>query len=60
MNWLEYLNELSLIGILYTMLFFVRTNRLEALVVWDAGIGTIAILISCFVINLAYIAFSSV
>ena len=60
MNWLEYLNELSLIGMLYTMLFFVRTNQLESIIVWDAGVGTIAILALCFLSNLSYVVFSSI
>ena len=58
MNWLEYLSELSLIGLLYMMLFFIRTNGLDALVVWDAGIAAIAILGSCFLVNICYLIVS--
>mmetsp|Transcript_26034 Transcript_26034/g.34836 ORF Transcript_26034/g.34836 Transcript_26034/m.34836 type:complete len:105 (+) Transcript_26034:569-883(+) len=59
MNYLEYLNELSLIGLLYAMLFFVKTNRLDSLIVWDAGIGAITVLSVCFFINLSYLVISS-
>lgn len=60
MNWLEYINELSLIGLLYTMIFFDRTNQLDAKVVWEAGTGTIVVLSFCFFVNFAYLMTSSV
>ena len=59
-NWLEYFNELCLVGVLYPMLFFVKTNMLEALVVWDAGIGTISMLGICFVVNFSYMVVTSI
>ena len=34
LNKLELLNELGLIGVLYNSLFFIKTNRLDAQVVW--------------------------
>ena len=60
MNILEYINELSLIALLYAMLFYVKTNQLDALVVWDAGVAAIAILCTAFLINLGYLVVSSV
>ena len=60
MNTLEYLNELSLLALLYAMLFYVKTNQLDALVVWDAGVAAIAILSTAFLINLGYLVVSSV
>ena len=60
MNWTEYINEICLIGLLYTMLFFDRTNQLDADVVWDAGTGTIALLAFCFFINFAYLLMNSI
>jgi len=59
MNWLEYMSELSVIGLLYMMLFFIRTNQLDALIVWDAGVGAIAILGMCFFVNILYLITSS-
>ena len=60
LNRLEILNELGLIGVLYTMLFFIRTNTLDALVVWDAGVGTIAVLGFVFLLNFGYMFSNSV
>ena len=59
MNWLEYMSELSLIGLLYMMLFFIRMNQLDALIVWDAGVGAIAILGTCFFVNILYLVTTS-
>ena len=59
MNWLEYMSELSLIGLLYMMLFFVKTNQLDALVVWNAGIAAIVLLGTCFLINFLYLVVTS-
>ena len=60
LNKLEIFNELGLIAVLYTMLFFVKTNRLDALVVWDAGIGTIAVLGFVFLLNFGYMFSNSI
>ena len=54
LNKLELVNELGLMGVLYTMLFFIKTNQLSALVVWDAGVGTIGVLGFMFLINFGY------
>ena len=60
LNKLEIFNELGLIAVLYTMMFFIRTNRLDALVVWDAGLGTIAVLGFVFLLNFGYMFSNSV
>ena len=60
LNRLEIVNELGLIAVLYTMLFFIRTNTLDALVVWDAGVGTIAVLGFVFLLNFGYMFSNSV
>lgn len=36
------------------MLFFIKTNLLSALVVWEAGVGTIGVLGLMFLINFGY------
>lgn len=54
LNKLEIVNELGLIVLLYCMLFFIQTNQLDALVVWDAGAGTIGVLGAMFVLNFGY------
>mmetsp|Transcript_2855 Transcript_2855/g.3895 ORF Transcript_2855/g.3895 Transcript_2855/m.3895 type:complete len:96 (+) Transcript_2855:1830-2117(+) len=59
MNWLEYLNELGLVGLLYAMLFFVKTNQLDAMVVWDSGTGTMTLLGFMFFVNFLYMMVNS-
>ena len=55
MNWLEYVSELILIGLLYIMLFFVKENKLDALVVWDAGNASLALIGTLIIINFLYL-----
>ena len=59
MNRLELLSELSLIGVLYTALFFIKTNQLDAQVVWNSGLGTISVLAFSFMINFGFMMVSN-
>lgn len=59
MNRLELLSELSLIGVLYTALFFIKTNQLDAQVVWNSGLGTISVLAFSFIINFGFMMVSN-
>ena len=54
LNELELINELCLICVLYTLLFFVKANQLDTEVVWRSGVGTISVLSFMFFINFGY------
>ena len=59
-NMLEYFNEVCLIAILHLMLFFVRSNQLDGIAVWDAGIGVIVMISLMFFVNFLYLIVTSI